>query len=95
MMRIVWTPPATGDLETIDDYWADHSAGSAEQVALKIEAAAAFLADFPKAGASLESGLARKWRVGATPYLLVYRIIGDRIEILRVYHERMNWREDA
>lgn len=95
MMRIVWTPPAIGDLEAIDDYWAGYSAESAEEVASQIEAAAAFLADLPKAGSSLESGQARKWRVRATPYLLVYRIIGDSIELLRVYHERMNWREDS
>ena len=62
---------------------------------MKIEAAAAFLVNLPRAGSPLENGLARKWRVPATPYLLVYRALTDRVEILRVYHERMNWREDS
>ncbi|MGN6375009.1 MAG: type II toxin-antitoxin system RelE/ParE family toxin [Sphingomonas sp.] len=94
-MHVVWTPPATGDLEAIDDHWAAHSEASAEEVAAKNEAAAAFLADLPNAGPPLENGLARKWRVRTTPYLLVYRVVQDRIEILRVYHERMNWRDTA
>jgi plasmid stabilization system protein ParE len=95
MMRLVWTPPAIGDLEAFDDYWTGYAADSAEQVVVKIEAAAAFLVNLPRAGSPLENGLARKWRVPATPYLLVYRALTDRVEILRVYHERMNWREDS
>lgn len=95
MIRLVWTPPAIGDLEAIDDYWAGYAADSAEQVGVRIESAAAFLVELPKAGSPLENGQARKWRVAATPYLLVYRALADRVEILRVYHECMNWREDS
>ena len=93
MSRVVWTPLASGDLETIDDYLADHSIDAAEEVAAKIEAAASFLLDVPHAGTPLDSQKARKWRIASTPYLLVYRPVAE-IEVLRVYHARQNWREE-
>jgi toxin ParE1/3/4 len=94
MSRVVWTPLASGDLEAIDDYLADHSIETAEEVAAKIESAASFLLDVPHAGTPLDSQKARKWRVSGTPYLLVYRPVTDDIEVLRVYHARQNWREE-
>jgi plasmid stabilization system protein ParE len=93
MRRVVWTPLANGDLEAIDDYLADYSIESAEEVATKIETAASFLLEVPHAGTPFDSQKARKWRVAGTPYLLVYRPVADDIEVLRVYHARQNWRE--
>jgi plasmid stabilization system protein ParE len=94
MNRVVWTPLASGDLEAIDDYLAEYSVESAEEIAAKIEAAASFLLNVPHAGTPFDSQKARKWRVATTPYLLVYRPVADHIEILRVYHARQNWREE-
>lgn len=94
MTRPLWTPPAIADLEAIDDYWSDYNVESAERVASKIEAAAGFLCESPRAGTPLDDGQARKWRVATTPYLIVYRSRAETIEVLRVYHARTNWRED-
>src|SRR3546814_9892740 len=92
MSRIVWTPLANGDLEAIDDYLAAYSIESAEEVAAKIEAAASFLLTVPHAGTPLDSQKARKWPVGSTPYLLVYRPAADHIQILPVYQARKSTR---
>ena len=34
---------------------------------------------------------AREWLVNGTPYLIVYRVKNDALEILRVWHGRRNW----
>ncbi|WP_010215170.1 type II toxin-antitoxin system RelE/ParE family toxin [Sphingomonas sp. PAMC 26621] len=34
---------------------------------------------------------ARKWRISASPYILIYRVLDNRIQILRIRHGRENW----
>ena len=36
----------------------------------------------------------RKFAVRGTPYILVYRIVSGAIEILRVRHNREDWRPE-
>ena len=92
MTGISWSDEAIADLEAIDDYWASHSEARAEQVIERIERAAAFLATMPHAGPALDRSVARQWRVMQTVYILIYRIIDDRIDVLRVHHGREDWR---
>jgi toxin ParE1/3/4 len=33
----------------------------------------------------------REWVVSDTPYLIVYRVKNEAVEILRVWHGRRNW----
>ena len=91
---VEWTDPAIADLRDIDDYWSAYDTASAERVAALIEAASGFLATMPRAGPALRRSDARKWLVGATPYLLIYRVLEDGIQILRVHHGRQDWDAD-
>lgn len=91
MTGISWSDEAIADLEAIDDHWASHSEARAEQVIERTERAAAFLATMPHAGTALDRSVARKWRVMQTMYILIYRIIDDRIDVLRVHHGREVW----
>ena len=91
MIDIEWTERAVADLYDIDDYWAAYSDDTAARMADRIEAAAAFLATMPRAGPALQRHDARKWRVPASPYILIYRVARDSIQILRVRHGRENW----
>lgn len=34
----------------------------------------------------------REWPVTRAPYLIVYRISGELVEILRVWHTSQDWR---
>ncbi len=94
MSPVQWSDLAIADLRDIDDYWSGYDAASAERVASLIEAASAFLATMPSAGPALRRNDARKWLVGSTPYLLIYRVLDSGIEILRVRHGRENWDAD-
>ncbi|WP_420542780.1 type II toxin-antitoxin system RelE/ParE family toxin [Sphingomonas naphthae] len=75
-----------------DDYWAQYSEESADAMLLRIHSAAAFLTGMPHAGQRLEDTAARKWTVRGTNYVLLYRVIGERLDILRVHHAAEDWR---
>jgi plasmid stabilization system protein ParE len=92
MKAVEWSDLAVADLEGIDDYWMAYSEESAELVAMKIERAAEFLSTMPAAGPILRREDFRKWRVSGTDYVLVYRIVAQAIEALRVDRGRQDWR---
>ena len=91
MNVVKWSALAIADLEDIDDYWMRYSESSAERIISQIERAGDFLTTMPRAGPMLRRSEGRKWKVAATPYLLIYRILDDSIEILRVHHGSQNW----
>ncbi|HSO46588.1 MAG TPA: type II toxin-antitoxin system RelE/ParE family toxin [Rhizobiaceae bacterium] len=90
-MKLSWTAPALVDVANIDR-WLSQEADP--KVALKqierIRGRARRLRDFPQIGQQIGAA----WRsvpVQKTPYILVYRIRNDRVEILRVRHNRQAW----
>lgn len=91
MIDVEWSDLAIADLREIDDYWSACSLDSAERVAARIEAAAAFLATMPRAGPVLRRSDARKWTVATTPYVIVYRVADTSIDVLRVHHAKQDW----
>ena len=88
-MLIVWLPRARDDLQDIAAYY-QSVAGKpvADKILQAIVRAASLLADMPQLGhpSSSTDGI-YEWQVPRLPYLLPYRVIADRIEILRVFHE--------
>ena len=86
-MRIRWTRPAADDLTQICDYIEKHgSAGTARRVALSIYQNVGTLAEFPERGRTGRRPDTRELVVAGLPYLAVYRIGRDRVEILRILH---------
>jgi toxin ParE1/3/4 len=92
MKALFWTPPAEADLYAIDDYWWPIDPETADRIAGRIEEAAHFLRSLPQGGSLIEQGDIRKWRASSTPYLLIYRVRGETVEILRIHHDRQDWR---
>jgi len=91
MPRIAWTRPAQADLRTINDWLTENrDPGYVVRVMSSVRARASFLERFPHAGRPGIHG-ERILRVLYTPYLILYRLNGDRVEILRVRHEREDW----
>jgi toxin ParE1/3/4 len=91
MRTVEWSDPAIVDLEEIDDYWSAYSHDAADRVTATIERAATFLTTTPAAGPRVRGANARKWRVAATDYILLYRVSAHTIEVLRIRHARENW----
>ena len=88
-----WTRPAQADLARIDDHHRERDVAYADRVGRQAIGAGRFLAQHPASGSPIDHEL-RKWRVRGTRYLLVYRLVPGGVEVLRVRHERENWRAE-
>jgi toxin ParE1/3/4 len=78
-------------LQDTCDYVAADNPRAAVKVRAAVGRAADQLARFPNAGrAGLVIGT-RELVVTGLPYIIVYRVIGDNVEILRIHHASTNW----
>jgi toxin ParE1/3/4 len=88
-MKLVWLPFASNDLASIADYH-ESAAGAkiADRLIQQILRSAAALVENPHLGRPSDSvdGI-HELHLPHIPYLLPYRVVEDRIEILRVFHE--------
>ncbi len=85
-MKLRWTNLALHDFEKAHDYIMQEDPESANRIAQRILDAARRLQQFPRLGRVGEDEDTRELVVQKTPYLLVYSINGDVIELLRVLH---------
>jgi len=91
MTKAVWTRPAQDDFAALDDEFSQLGADYAQRVGRAALAAGRFLAEHPGAGPVLD-GTIRKWSVRHTDYVILYRQVADGVEILRLHHNRRDWR---
>ena len=84
-MPVVFSPEALADLTEIRDYIGDRSPLAASRIAIQLIAACDRLEHLPKRG---RPGLVAGTRELPTiwPYVIVYRITLDAVEIVRVWH---------
>ncbi len=86
-MRIRWTEPAAQDLTGICDYIQEHDApGAARKVALAIYEGVGTLAQFPNRGRPGRKVGTRELMFPKLPFLVIYRVRQDVIEISRILH---------
>lgn len=86
-MKLRWTRLALADFEQAHDHIAEENPQAAHQIAQRILDATERLLEYPLIGRVGEDEDSREWPVDKTPYLLVYSIKGDVIELWRVWHE--------
>lgn len=90
-MRLRWTTSAASDLYNIVQRIQQDNPSAASKVAATLYDGCAGLRDFPRSG--------RKGRVDGTrelvfyglPYIVVYRIQDQFVELLRIYHGAQDW----
>ena len=92
MKSLLWSAPAEADLAAIDDYWWPRDRDVADMLIARIRQATERLRDLPEGGEVIDHGGTRKWRASRTPYVLIYRVRSNTLDILRVHHERRDWR---
>lgn len=91
MIAVKWSFRAQRDLAGIDDYYHPLDPDHAARAGNMAIAAARFLTHHPEAVEAIpETGL-RKWRVGRTPYILLYRVQGQTLRIVRLVHAARDW----
>jgi toxin ParE1/3/4 len=92
-MPIVWLPLAVQDLIHIRTYIADQNPQAASKVGQRIDQAVSHLSTMPNMGRSGRVFGTRELVISSTPFLVVYRVQNNRIEILRVLHGRQPFPE--
>ena len=91
-MRIRWTQPAVSDLTSICDYIEERDgAPTARRIALSIYKRLNSLKQFPRRGRPGRRPNTREMVFPDVPYLAVYRVREDVVEINRILHGAQKW----
>ena len=90
-MRIRWTPEAVNDLEQIGRHILRQNPSVARTVIRTITDGIEGLKKFPNLGRAGQVENTRELVVPSLPYIVVYRIKQENVEILRVYHGAQDW----
>lgn len=84
-MPVVITSPAFGDLRAIQSYIGDESPRAASRIAIALLAACDSLEHLPECGRPGRKSGTRELTI-IWPYVVVYRVKDDLVEILRIWH---------
>ena len=91
-MRIRWSDPALRDFTQICDYIDEHgSAAIARRVALQIYESIGTLSGFPESGRTGRKPETRELVFAGLPYVAIYRITNDSVDVLRILHGAQQW----
>ena len=85
-MQVRWTQPAAEDLRVIRRFIHGDSPKAARRIYQLILERCAMLADFPERGRVGLEAETRELVFAPLPYIAVYRIRGQVIEILHIWH---------
>jgi toxin ParE1/3/4 len=77
-------------LFAIDTHWRNHSTGAADKIIRAIGSSILLLSGHPWVGRSVQSAPYREKPVPRTPYIILYRLVGDTVLVLRIYDGRQN-----
>lgn len=91
MIRVRVTAPAADDLRAIRAYIARDNAAAAGSVVRRVRASIARLRRYPELGRLGRVDGTRELVVAGLPYLVVYRLSGENVEVVRVLHHAQEW----
>jgi toxin ParE1/3/4 len=85
--RIIWSPRLLADLEAIREHIARDSEAYAGLVVARLVSAPSRLLEFPESGRMVpEFGRPNLRELVVRPYRLVYRLRGDVVDVVTVFH---------
>jgi toxin ParE1/3/4 len=91
-MRVRWTEPAAVDLTGICDYTQEHHGPeAARKLALRVFETIGSLSQFPHLGRLGRKPGTRELVLSGSPFLAIYRVRKDVIEIARILHGAQRW----
>ena len=91
MLTIEWTLPAIADLQAAGDYIAQHNTSAASQMATRVIESVELLAEHPNLGRPGMVDDTRELVIGSTPFIAVYWVRRNKIQILRLLHHARQW----
>ena len=91
-MRIEWSVDAVSDLQQISEYLEDASnLQAANRITRSIYEAVQSLQVMSNRGREGRIENTRELMVRRLPYLVIYRVIGERVVILNIVHGARRW----
>jgi toxin ParE1/3/4 len=90
-VTVVWSPRAIGHLAGLRAYIARENPGAAARTAKTLLAVVDRLAALPNLGRPGRVSGTRELVVPGTRYVIPYRVRGERLEIIAVFHGRQHW----
>ena len=90
-MRVRWLRTALANLEAEAEYIAEDDPVAAGRVVQRILRAVDLLTKNPALGRVGRVAGTRELVVADTPYIIPYRVRGEAVEILRVFHAARKW----
>jgi addiction module RelE/StbE family toxin len=88
---VEWTSPAEDELDEVWSFIAVDNIDAADRTVERLRLAAATLGEHPGIGRLGRMADTRELVVPSLPYLLIYRVVGQTVFILRVYHGARRW----
>jgi toxin ParE1/3/4 len=85
-MRIRWTLAAAADLQHLSDYLLDHHPHYQKPTVRKVYDSIQSLKEWPHRGRAGREEGTRELVFSPLPYVAVYRVTKESIEVLRIYH---------
>ena len=85
-MRVRWTKPAVDQLTVTGAFIAERNPIAAKQIERRLRAAVEALAQFPLMAQAGRVPGTRELNVPGTPYVIPYRIDGEWVDILALFH---------
>ena len=91
-MKLLWTAPALSDLRALRANMAkDGERAANAMVARIVDRAERQLSRRPETAPPARTAKALELVISGTPYVLPYRVVGDTVHILRVFHSARRW----
>jgi toxin ParE1/3/4 len=90
-MMVRWSPEAAADSAAIVEYIRQQNSSAAERVAHTIYEGVAALALFPNQGRPGRTKGTRELVFAPLPFVAVYRVKDEAVEIARVLHGAQRW----
>ena len=92
-MRVRWLKIALANLDAEAEYIAEDNPAAAGRTVQRILRAVDLLKKNPAMGRAGRVAGTRELVVAGTPYIVPYRVRGEALEILRVFHAARKWPE--
>ncbi|MBI3344742.1 MAG: type II toxin-antitoxin system RelE/ParE family toxin [Gammaproteobacteria bacterium] len=90
-MRLEWTLPAFEDIQEAGRYIALDDPRAASRMAERVREAVEYLVDQPNIGRPGRMQGTRELVISGTPFIAVYWVRGDVVQILRLLHHARQW----
>jgi toxin ParE1/3/4 len=90
-VTVVWSPRAIGHLADLRAYIDRDNPDAAGRVGVTLLAVVDRLAELPNLGRPGRVSATRELVVPSTPSVIPYRLRGDRLEVVAVFHGRQRW----